>query len=103
MGRLDDNAPVGHTCSTIDDVISSLTELHISGEPMSRRELIDLEKTMNQIRSDNGALRDWGNQQCQLAYELEKEMDYYKDLSEKYKDEIDDLKSEIKELEKQVV
>jgi hypothetical protein len=103
MGWTKDMAPVSQTCPKIDDVISSVKELYISGESISRGEMNDIEKTMNKIRNDNYELRDWGNDQYQIAYEMEKDRDYYMDLSEKYKDEIEYLKSEIKELEKQVV
>lgn len=93
-----DNAPVSQTCPKIDDVINSLKELYKSSEEMSSRELTDLENTMEKIRSDNSDLRSWGNEQYDRAEELEKEMEYYKDLAEGYKSEITELKQEIKDL-----
>lgn len=102
MARSGDNAPVGQTCRQIDDVISSLGELYVSSEPISKGELNDLEKTMEGIRRDNEQLRNWGNEQYERAEEMEKDRDYYQNEFEKANDEIKYLKSEIKELEKEL-
>ena len=102
MGRFRDNAPVSHTCPKIDDVINTLNEIYISEEPISRGELASIESTMEKIRKDNSALRDWGNEEYERAEENEKDRDYYKDLAEKYENEISDLKQEIRELHENV-
>lgn len=102
MARNGDNAPVGHTCSKIDDVISSVKEVYLASEEMSQGELRDIEATMEKIRKDNSDLRDWGNQMYNELQEMEKDRDYYRDLAERYESDIKDLKSEIKNLEKEL-
>jgi len=102
MARRGDNAPVGHTCPKIDDVISTLKEIYISDEPMSQGELKSLEEIMEKIRSDNAELRDWGNKQYDELCEMEKDRDYYQNRAEKLESDVLDLKNEIKELEKQL-
>ncbi len=102
MSRNGDNAPVGHTCSKIDDVISSMKELYLSSEEMSKGELDSLEKTMEKIRKDNSDLRDWGNQMYNELYEMEKDRDYYQKLAERYESEVEDLKSEVNRLENEL-
>jgi len=48
---------------------------------------------MEDIRTANSKLREWGNEEYERAEELEKDRDYYQDLSEKYESEIADLKA----------
>lgn len=102
MARGGDNAPVGQTCPKIDDVISTCKEIYQSSEEMTMGELKSIEQTMEKIRSDNSALRDWGNKMCDELQEMEKDKDYYQDLAETYEKDIANLKSEIKDLEKEL-
>lgn len=100
MGRRDDNAPIGHTCPKIDSVISEIHSLYISGEEMSRGQYTQFEKEMEEIRTANATLREWGNEQCQRAEEFEKEYDYYKSEADDLKKEVESLKKEVAQLEK---
>ena len=102
MSRRGDNAPVSQTCPKIDDVISSMKELYLSSEPMSKWEMNQLEKTMESIRKDNSDLRDWGNQMYNELYEMEKDRDYYQKLAERYESEVEDLKIEVNKLENEL-
>ena len=66
-----DNAPIGITCPTIDEII----------------------KLVEKVRSDNGDLRDWGNDLCEKIEELESTI-------EKLEIEIEDLKIDLTEAQK---
>lgn len=100
--RRGDNAPIGHTCPIIDDVITQIHSLYLSSEAMSKPEYTSFEILMEKIRSANTTLREWGNEQCNLAQEYENDLDNEKRKGEDLQDEVDSLKSEIKELEKQL-
>ncbi len=76
MGRYRDNAPVGNTCGDIDNAISS----------------------MESVRSDNEALREWGNE---LFDELEIANNRISDLEtevECLEEELGQLKAELEEI-----
>lgn len=102
MARRVDNAPVGNTCPKIDEVLSILTAIYQSSEEMSKGELKSVEDLMEKIRSDNAALREWGNDQCNQLEEMEKDRDYYQDKTGELENEVKDLQSEVRELEKQL-
>lgn len=102
MARRGDNAPVPHTCPKIDDVIGIVTEIYRVDEPITKGELQNIEKQMEDIRTANSKLREWGNEEYERAEELEKDRDYYQDLSEKYESEIADLKAEIDSLKEEL-
>lgn len=61
-----DNAPVGHTCPTIDkaisfikDAVNYLDEEHLTyGEGLLLKAIDYIEE----VRSANATLRDWGNE-----------------------------------------
>src|SRR5688572_5049408 len=99
MARSRDNAPIGHTCPKIDDVISMVHDFYKSGGEMSVYDYNSFEKKMEQIRDANSTLREWGNEQNQLAEEYEKDLDDAKDEIADLRDEIKALKSEIRVLE----
>lgn len=80
-------APVKNTCPDIDKVIDCVTG--------ARDNLYGLERTMEQLRSDNSALRDWGNDEANRVDELESEQ-------EELRNEIDELKREIERLNSQL-
>lgn len=102
MARKGDNAPVPQTCPKIDNVISIITDIYRADEPITKGELQNIEKLMEEIRSANSTLREWGNEQYEIAEELEKDRNYYQDEYEKYQLEASDLRQEIKELEREL-
>ena len=67
MSRYNDNAPIGHTCPKIDSVISIIHALYMSSEEMTKQEYADFEKLMEEIRSANSTLREWGNEENKKA------------------------------------
>lgn len=92
-----DNAPVGKTCPIIDKVISFIQSIDYEGMNMS--DYSNALDRMEEIRSANGALRDWGNEEYKRAEELESELDNVKSELEDALNEIKELNSQIKELE----
>lgn len=102
MGRKTDNAPIGHTCPKIDSVISIVYDWYNSSDEIPGREYEKFVNFMEGIRSANSTLRDWGNEQCQLAEEFESDLDDAKDQISDLKSEIEDLKQELKSLEKEL-
>ena len=91
-----DNAPVPHTCPMIDRVIYAINSVEWEDNYWSKDDLIDL---MEDIRSANSTLRNWGNEKHLECNELEDKIyDLENDL--KYKaEEIETLNNEINELE----
>ena len=102
MGRKTDNAPIGHTCPKIDDVISTVHNWYSDAEEITKSDYQNFEKKMEEIRSANSTLREWGNEQCQLAEEFESDLDDAKEQVTDLKSEIEDLKAELKSLEKEL-
>ena len=100
MARRGDNAPIGHTCPKIDSVISQIHALYMSSEEMSKQEYSYFEKLMEEIRTANSTLREWGNEQCEKAEEFEKDYDNSQREISDLKNEVESLKSEVKQLEK---
>lgn len=118
--------PVKNTCPDIDSIISTITAIckqmescNDEDEKDALLECIsdwksDLESIgvgkwneLEDLRSANAALRDWGNEMYNDAESLESARDdferKYEDEKEKVsklEDEIEDLKSEISELER---
>lgn len=103
MARRGDNAPVGHTCPKIDSVISMVHSLYLSSEEMSKQEYTEFEKLMEEIRSANSTLREWGNEENQKAEEFEKDLDYANRKIDDLTEEVEALKVEIKELENNLI
>jgi predicted nucleic acid-binding Zn-ribbon protein len=56
---------------------------------------------MEEIRSANSQLREWGNDECKMKESFEKERDEFEGEIKDLKSEIEDLKSQIEELERQ--
>ena len=73
MGRKHDNAPVGNTCPTIDEVINFLDTI-IPDENLERQEIAHVRELMEDIRSSNVQLREWGNDLHERAEILETEL-----------------------------
>jgi sugar-specific transcriptional regulator TrmB len=99
-----DNAPIGNTCTTINSIIAKMEEAkneavwclrNIDEEHTGElnniiSEIYDAIDEIEQIRSDNSTLRDWGNELYYEKDELEREND---DLLLK----IENLESELDE------
>ena len=118
--------PVKNTCPGIDRIISTITAIckqmescNDEDEKDALLECIsdwksDLESIgvgkwneLEDLRSANASLRDWGNEMYNDAESLESERDEFerkyedeKEKVSKLEDEIEDLKSEISELER---
>jgi len=108
-----DNAPIGHTCGSIDDIIDNLNNAideakYIINNPEedSTEEaniiistINDVINSMESIRSDNTELRQWGNDEYDRAEDAERELEYLKDSMESLQDENSELRSTVEELE----
>ena len=97
MARYIDNAPVGHTCPKIDTVISFIDS--IDSEEIHPNVLKEMINIMEEIRSANSQLREWGNDLCKQVDELQGEINDEIRKNDKLQDEISDLNSEIKDLQ----
>jgi archaellum component FlaC len=84
MGRRNDNTGVPQTCPFIDDVVSFVLGIEAEGNEAATEVL----KVLEVIRTHNGNLRDFANQQYRRADEAE--------------DEVRDLKREIDSLERDI-
>ncbi len=89
MGRNYDNAPIGNTCPMIDEVISGINSVDWSDNTFHTSD--SLGETMEKIRSANLTLRNWGNDECKRANELDNDLDYANR-------QIKDLEAEVKSL-----
>ena len=113
MARYNDNAPIGHTCPIIDSVIGKMESAKNEADYISKHpeedsieeantilgELIDAIKEIEDVRSANSELRDWGNEEYNRAEEAEGERDEAIKDKEYLQEEIDELKAKIEELE----
>lgn len=97
-----DNAPIGQTCPMIDSVLSRIGRIYQDDEPISKADLAELEALMEKIRSANSTLRDWGNEQCNLAMDYEDEVDEERRKNDDLSRQIASLESEIKDLENEL-
>ena len=102
MSRKGDNAPIGHTCPKIDDVISMVHNWYSDAEEITKSDYQIFEKKMEEIRSANSTLREWGNEQCLLAEQWEDDLNSANNQISDLKDEIESLKDELKFLEKEL-
>jgi len=73
MGRKHDNAPVGNTCPTIDEVLTFIDSI-IPDENLEPQEIHHIKELMEDIRSANVQLREWGNEAHERAEMLETEL-----------------------------
>lgn len=100
MGRFDDNAPIGNTCPIIDDVVNYIENFR---EEFSNEDNdIDFHfalGVMEDIRSANLELRNWGNDLYQELEELKKERDNLIDELNDSEEELERANSKIDELE----
>lgn len=110
MARNIDNAPIGHTCPKINQVISFLEKIDWNLEDDNEKDLSIECKVMvalmEEIRKANDTLRTWGNEEYNSKNKYEEEKDELEKEVKKLKsdlsymiDEIKDLKAEIETLE----
>jgi len=111
-----DNAPIGNTCPTIDNIIGKMEEAKNEADWCLRNpddkhtdelnnivgKMADAILDMEGIRSDNSTLRDWGNELFNEKDEIEKERDEAISEKESLEEEITELKSRIEELEEKL-
>lgn len=81
-------APIGHTCPDIDKTIKKLQNIREYLEDamsairreieatndLIERELGDIEDSLEELRSDNSSLREWGTENEDKVKELEEEL-----------------------------
>jgi uncharacterized protein YPO0396 len=99
-----DNAPIGNTCPDIDDVIQVLAGVadrldtiadrledgdaadDLTTQSANLRQLFEGRRSqLEELRSANESLRNWGNKECERADDAE--------------DEVKSLRAEVRELE----
>lgn len=73
MGRKQDNAPVGNTCPTIDEVLTFIDGI-FPDENLEAQEIDHVRNLMEDIRSANAQLREWGNEAHERVENLECEL-----------------------------
>ena len=116
MARYNDNAPIGNTCPTIDNIVGKMEYAKCEAEYILKHpeedsteeaksilgELVDTISDMENIRSDNQELRQWGNDEYSRAEDAEEERDEAIKRCEDSETEIDDLKAQIEELQEKL-
>jgi chromosome segregation ATPase len=88
-----DYSPVQNTCPKIDEVIAFLET--IDSEDVSRTSIKDVVNVMEEIRSMNAELREWGNDEYRRAESLDDDL-------RRMESEKDDVEREVSRLEKEV-
>lgn len=100
MGRYHDNSGVSNTCPLINEVIDFVGNLDYEDIlPYEKTKIINI---LEQIRSMNLSLRDWGNEQCNLNESNEKEVDYLTRQITSLEQEIDYFKMQLASSERRV-
>lgn len=99
MSRYRDNSGVGNTCPLIDEVISAIKHADWSDEYHSEKELIDL---MEEIRTANATLREWGNEGHRERDELENDIDTLNRKISDLESDLDYYRKRAEDLEKQL-
>lgn len=106
MSRYSDNSGVSHTCPKIDEVIEFLNkidwDLDDEYESNLAYETTKMIEVMEEIRTANSTLRDWGNDMCRERDEVQKDLEYYQSKNEDLEDEVKELREEVEELEERV-
>jgi chromosome segregation ATPase len=111
--------PLGHTCprvnnaqSEISGIVNDLESVDCSEEDKvilndAITSLNSLSEDLENLRTDNSTLRDWGNEEAKKADDFEKELDETRDqLSEMetdrdhYKDRVAELEAELYDVER---
>jgi len=96
MARHKDHSPVSHTCPMIDEVISAINSVDWEETYWTKKQLIEI---MENIRSHNGKLRDWGNEYCNKESDLADEIYELNKTIERLNDEVASLNQEISTME----
>jgi len=113
MARYNDNAPIGNTCPTIDNIIGKMEYAKGEAEYILKHqeedskheansilgELIDAISDMESIRSDNQELRQWGNDEYNRAEDANSYRGEAVKRCEDLETEVDSLKAQIEELQ----
>lgn len=92
--------PVGWTCPKIDSVIAAIeAALRDPEDDGALHDCIGKHGLLEQIRSANDELRNWGAEQEDRADELELEVESLRKQLENAEDEVLSLKQELREME----
>lgn len=108
-----DNAPINNTCPKIDEIINKMEHAKSEAEYISKNpeeindaetvsiinELMDAIYLMEDIRSDNSILRDWGNEENVRADDANAELDEAIGYSESLEDQVANLEAEVENLQ----
>ena len=98
-----DNAPIGNTCPMIDDVIRSIDYIKDRMSPAADDDIHDDFKNalsvLEDVRSANSTLREWGNDQHNRADDFEGQADHLEAELRKLRSELEDRERDIKDLE----
>lgn len=106
MGKyLDSREPVKQTCPIINEAQDCISELYVItssyDEYITKASISDIDSNLNrlkiileELRTANSSLRDWGNDWCEKALEIEKDVDY---ITDEYESRIDSLESDIRD------
>lgn len=97
MARHNDNAPVGHTCPMINEVISAIESVDWNDTYWTKESIIEI---MEKIRSANDQLRTWGNELYKEKEAIESDFEYeIKEL----KGIIDDLEYDLRQKDEEII
>lgn len=113
MGRRRDNAPIGHTCPIIDDVIALMENAKSEAEWMNKNPdedsasesnmiidfLSDAIRTIEKVREANETLRDWGNDLYEELDNANKEISELEEENSELGDRISELEQKVDDLE----
>lgn len=92
-----DNAPIGNTCPIIDRVLGLISDLYnnTTDDEQSEKDYKAAKDYLEEIRSANATLREWGNELFYKCDELEKDLDNANNDIDSLKDKLQDLQREL--------
>jgi chromosome segregation ATPase len=96
-----DNSPVRHTCPDIDEA-QQQAKSAIDVMADAREYLMDFVKQLEKLREENAELRKWGNEECERADDLERDLEDANKTIKDLESEVKYQKQEIGELTDQV-
>lgn len=97
MARFSDKSNVAHTCPFINTVIDFIKKN--TKEEVCTTEIIEI---LEEIRSANGELRDWGNETYNEKESIEREIDKANSEIDRLIYKINELEGEINELKNEL-
>lgn len=97
MGRNRDHTDIPNTCPFIDNVIRFIDSIDFDDDMSD--EAVSICKILEEIRTHNSDLRDFGNEQYNRAEELNDDCNSYKETINELEYEIIALKKELDEAE----